>query len=137
MDFLFYHLQMKLVVKVTRNIIFQLWKYHNVLIDGRNSLDKTIKNDLRIYHKFSKIVTGQGYDYTTACLIDYPSFKECYELVAIDISKQLKLDADSKVLQKINFIGSLNNAEGAIMFFIIEELKETVLDFSKGTDKVL
>ena len=36
-----------------------------------------------------------------------------------------------------NFNGNLDRAEGSTMFFIIEEAKETVLDFSKGTIKVL
>ena len=40
-------------------------------------------------------------------------------------------------MQQINFTGNLSRAEGTTMFFIIEEVKETVLDFSKGTIKVL
>ena len=40
-------------------------------------------------------------------------------------------------MQQINFTGNLDRAEGVTMFFIIEEAKETVLDFSKGTVKVL
>ena len=40
-------------------------------------------------------------------------------------------------MQQINFTGNLYRAEGGTMFFIIEEVKETVLDFSKGTVKVL
>ena len=36
-----------------------------------------------------------------------------------------------------NFNGNLDRAEGSTMFFIIEEAKETVLDFSKGTVTVL
>ena len=47
------------------------------------------------------------------------------------------MDADPKAKQQVNFTGNLNRAEGATMFFIIEEAKETVLDFSKGTVKVL
>ena len=42
----------------------------------------------------------------------------------------------SKAVQQINFTGNLNRAEGATIFFIIEEAKETVLDFSKGTVNV-
>ena len=53
------------------------------------------------------------------------------------LSKQQKLDVDTKAIQQINFSINLNRAEGATMFFIIEEPKETVLDFSKGTVKVL
>ena len=36
-----------------------------------------------------------------------------------------------------NFTGNIDRAGGATMFFIIEEAKEIVLDFSKGTAKVL
>ena len=49
--------------------------------------------------------------------------------------KQQKLDADPKSTQQINFTGNLNRAECATMFFIAEQAKETVLDFSKGTVK--
>ena len=31
-------------------------------------------------------------------------------------------------IQKINFTGNLDRAQGSEMFFIIEEVKETVLD---------
>ena len=67
--------------------------------------------------------------------MQYPYFKKYYKLIAIDLTKQQKLDADPKVIQQINFAGNLDRAEGATMFFIIEKAKETVLDFSKGTVK--
>ena len=112
-------------------------KDYNVLINGRNFFDQPIKNDLKTYDNIRKIATGQGDDYTTGCLLDYPYFKKYYKLIAIDLSKQQKLDADPKAIQQINFTGYLDRAEGAAMFFVIEEAKETVLDFSKGTVKVL
>ena len=37
-----------------------------------------------------KIATGQGDDYKTGCLLDYPYFKEYYKLVDKDLSKQQK-----------------------------------------------
>ena len=52
------------------------------------------------------------------------------------MSKQQALDADPKAMQQINFIGNLDRRAGATMFFIFEEGKETVLDFSQGTVKV-
>ena len=107
------------------------------MINGINFFDQPIKNDLKTYDNIRKIATGQGDDYTTGCLLDYPYLKKNYKLIAIDLSKQQKLDADPKVIQQINFTGNLDRAEGATMFFIIEEAKETVLDFSKGTVKVL
>ena len=112
-------------------------KDYNVMIDGRNFFDQPIKNDFKTYDNIRKIVTGQGDDYTTGSLLDYNYFKENYRVIAINISKQQKLDADPKAIQQINFTGNLDRAEGSTMFFIIEEAKETVLDFSKGTVKVL
>ena len=84
---------------------------------------------------FKRLQLVNENDYTVGCLLDYLFFKEHYELLAIDLSKQQKLEADPKAIQQINFTGNLEN--NATMFFIIEEAKETVLDFSKGTVKVL
>ena len=86
---------------------------------------------------FKKIATtGQGDEYKTGCLLDYPYFKKNYNLNTIDLSKQQKLDANPKAMQQINYTGNLNRAVDAKMFFITEETKETVLDFSKETVKV-
>ena len=52
-------------------------------------------------------------------------------------NKNWSEDADPKDIQQTNFAGNLDRAEGSTMFFIIEEAKLTVLDFSKGTVKVL
>ena len=58
-------------------------------------------------------------------------------MIAVDLSKQQALDADPKAIQQINFTANLDRARNTTMFFIIEEAKETVLDFSQGTVKVL
>ena len=58
-------------------------------------------------------------------------------MIAIDLSKQEALHTDSKAIKQINFTGNLAQLKSATMFFIIEEAKETVLDFSQGTVKVL
>ena len=62
-------------------------------------------------------------------------------MIPVDLSKQQALHADLKAIQQINFTGNLNRGENVnintIMFFIIEEGKETNLDFSQGTVKVL
>ena len=52
-------------------------------------------------------------------------------MIAIDLSKQQALDADPRAIQQINFTGILDTAGNTTMFFIIEEAKETVLDFHK------
>ena len=58
-------------------------------------------------------------------------------MVAIDLSKQRALDADPRAIQQINFTANLDRPGNTTMFFVIEEAKETVLDFSQGTVKVL
>ena len=71
-------------------------------------------------------------------MLDCPYFKEiCDKIVAIDLSKQQALDADPRAIQQINFIGNLDRAGNTTMFSIIEEAKETILDFSKENAKVL
>ena len=58
-------------------------------------------------------------------------------MIAINQSKQQDLDADPRAIQQINFTANLDRAGNTTMFFIIEEAKETVLDFSQGIVKVL
>ena len=57
-------------------------------------------------------------------------------MIAIDLSKQHALDPETKAIQQINFTENLARAASATMFFITEEAKETVLDFSQGTVKL-
>ena len=109
-------------------------KSYNVIIDGQNVFDQPIRNNLITYDNIRKISTGQGDDCTTGCLLDYDCFNKYYKIIAIDLSKQQALDADLKAMQQINFTGNLE--QQATIFFIIEEAKETVLDFSQGTVKV-
>ena len=70
-------------------------------------------------------------------MLDYSYFKDHYKIVAINLSKQQALDADPRAIQQINFTANLDRPENTTMFFIIELAKETVLDFSQGTVKVL
>ena len=58
-------------------------------------------------------------------------------MIAIDLSKQQVLDEDQRAIQQINCMANLDRAGNTTMFFIIEEAKETVLEFSQGTVKGL
>ena len=51
-------------------------------------------------------------------------------MIAIDLRKQQELDTDPRAIQQINFTANLDGNDGATMFFITEEAKETVLEFS-------
>ena len=58
-------------------------------------------------------------------------------MIAIDLRKQQALDAGPKAVQQINFTANLDRAGNTRIYFILEEKKETVFEFSQGTVKVL
>ena len=66
--------------------------------------------------------------------------KKNYRLIAADLSKQKALDADSRAIEQIIFTGTIKatvaNAR-IIIFYVLEKSKETILEFSEGTTKVL
>ena len=103
------------------------------MIDGKMLCHQPTKNELKTFDSIRKITTGQGDDNATGCFLNYPYFEKYCKLIKIYLSEQQKIDADPKAMQKINFTGSLTKAEGVAMFFIIDEVKETVLDFPKRT----
>ena len=106
------------------------------MINGENFFDQPIKNSKITYEKIRKIAKGQGDDYTTGCLLDYPYFKDSYKMIAVDLSKQQALDADPRAIQQINFTGNLDRVGNTRICFILEQAKESILNFSLGTVKV-
>ena len=74
-------------------------------------------------------------DYTTGCLLDFAYFEKNYKLIAVDLSQQKALDADSRAIQQIIFTD--NASADVIVYYIPEKSNETILEFSKGTTKVL
>ena len=104
---------------------------------GKKLFDQPVKNILK-YEKIKNTANGHGDDYTAGCLLNYAYFRDVYKMIAIDLSKtQAALDANPKAIQQINFIANLDRAGNTRIFFILEEAKATVLDFSHGTVKVL
>ena len=73
---------------MVKSLLINKWKYENII----------------------KIGTGQSDSYTTVCLLGYPYFKENYKMIAIDLSKQQKLDADPRPIRQINFVANLDRA---------------------------
>ena len=102
------------------------------MIDCINIFDRSINSVNKTYENIRRTATGQGDDFTTGCLLDYSYFKENSKMIAIDLSKQQALDADPRAIQQINFTANLDRAGNTTMFFIIEQAKETGLDFSQG-----
>ena len=58
-------------------------------------------------------------------------------MIALDLSEQKALDADPRAIQQINFTANLDRAGNARIYFILEEAKKTILDFSQETVEVL
>ena len=58
-------------------------------------------------------------------------------MIAIDLSKQQVLDANPKAIQQINFTTNVDRAGNTRFYFIFEEAKEIVFEFSQGTVRVL
>ena len=87
-----------------------------------------------------KISTGQGDDYTTGCLLDFAYFEKNYRLITADLSKQKALDADARAIQQITFTGKIKLTAGnrrVTIYYILEQSKETILQFSRGKTNVL
>ena len=68
---------------------------------------------------------------TTGSLLDYAYFRDNYRLIAVDLSKQKALDADPREIQKTVFQDKIR------LYTILEQSKETTIQFSKETLKVL
>ena len=98
-------------------------KDYNIMIIGKNFFDQPIKNNKVTYENIRKIATGQGDDYTTGCLLDYPYFIDTYKMIAVDLSKQQALDADPRAIQQINFTAYLDRTGNTRVYFIFEEAK--------------
>ena len=73
-------------------------------------------------------------------MLDFNYFEKNYKIIAADLSKQKAFDADSRAIQQIIFTGEIKakaNNTRVIIFYVLEKSKETILEFSKGTTKVL
>ena len=110
-------------------------KKYNVEIDGRNFYDQAINDSIKQYDEVRKKSTGQGDDYTTGCLLDFVYLEKNCRLIATNFSKQKALDAEPKAIQQIIFTGQTDNR--IRVFNIFQQSKETILQFPKGTTKVL
>ena len=77
---------------------------------------------------------GKGEDNTIGYLFDFNYFDKHYKLVAVDLSKQKGLDADPRAIHEIEFKYMLRT--NSTIYWVLENSKETILEFYKGTVKV-
>ena len=71
---------------------------YNVMIEEKNFFDQPVKYDNVTYENIKNIPTGQWDDYATGCLLECTYFKNYYNMIAMDLSKQQALDADPKAI---------------------------------------
>ena len=84
-------------------------KNYNVIINGKNFYVQPIDSDIKRYEEIRKLITGQGEDYTTECLLDYQYIKNHYRLIAVDLSRQKELDDDPKAVQQMESARHIKN----------------------------
>ena len=68
------------------------------MTEERNVFDQLAKNEIRTYEQIRKIAAGQGDDYITNCVLDFPYFKNNYKMIGIDLSKQQAFDVNLKAI---------------------------------------
>ena len=61
-----------------------------MLTDGKPCFEIHVKNKEEAYKQIIEI--SKNNDYTTGNLLDYEYFKDHYQLIAIDSSKQIELE---------------------------------------------
>ena len=94
--------------QISKKINWNQYKDSTIFMNSENS--KT--SDIRKLHLIDEIDLGKGDNW-----------------VALDLSRQQALDAGSKAIQRINFTENLERAGKRTMFFIIEEVYETIIRF--------
>ena len=60
-------------------------------------------------------------------LLDYQYFKDHFNLIAVDLSKQKEFDADLRAVQQTEFYGMLKT--NSQVCTILKKPKETMLEF--------
>ena len=79
-------------------------KDFNVLTDGKPFSGISVKNQEEAYEAI--IEMSKNNDYKKGNSLDYDYFKDHYQLIAIDLSKQIELE-NSDLKQQVNSIGRL------------------------------
>ena len=87
-----------------------------MLIDGKPFFEILVQNKEEPYEQIIKM--SKNNDYTKGKLLDYDYFKYHYQLITIDLSKQIVLE-NFDLKQQINFIGRLeeNNAIMYVLYY--------------------
>ena len=112
---------------------------YNIEIDGRNFYDQPINESIKQYDEVRKASTGQGDDYTTGCLLDFTYFEKKLHFNCRWFKQTKRFRCWFKSNSKNYFTGKTKSTVAntrVIIYYILEQSKEKILQFSKGTTKV-
>ena len=73
-------------------------------------------------------------------MLDFAYFEKKYRIIAAGLKKQQALYADSRAIQQTIFTGKIKSTAQntrVIIYYILKQSTETILEFAKGTKKVL
>ena len=99
-------------------------KDFNGLLNNKPFFDHPVKRKQQAFEKL--IEMSRIDDYTTRSLLDYLYHQKYYKLIGIDLSRQ----ANTNIPQQISFVEKLEEDDGAVIFFIAEKQRKTILNFS-------
>ena len=96
------------------------------MINGKNFYDKPNDSDIKRYEE----INNRGK--VKIILLDYGYIKNHYRLIAVDLSRQIELDADPKEILQIEFAGQSKNVDGInadgtqsmFILTVLEKIKE-------------
>ena len=92
------------------------------------TFNQPVKNNKVTYENIRTIVTGEGDDYTTGCLLDYNYFRKYYKMIVVDLNKQQALD---EVIQQVDFIENLDREIIRDSISFLKKQKKLFLIFHK------
>ena len=99
-------------------------KDFNASIDNKRFIDQTVKNKKEEREKLVEM--SKNDHYPTGNLLHYLYHQIYRKLISIDLSRQ----ANTSIRQQMNFVGKLEEDDGATIFFIVEKQQKTFPSFS-------
>ena len=98
-------------------------KDFKALIDNKPFFDQPVKKR-EAYEKLVEM--SRNNDYTTGNLLNYLYHQKYYKLIGINLPRQ----RNASILQHINFVGKLEEDDGATIILIAEKQQKTTLNSS-------
>ena len=107
-----------------KSVLHAISRNFNALIDNKLFFDQLVKKKQELHEKLLKM--SRKDDYATGSLLDYLCHQKYYKLICIDLSRQ----TNTSIPKQFNFVGKLEENDGATMLFNTEKHQTTIANFS-------